>query len=567
MTGTHHTHNSSRPERGPLLLFFAALAALAVPCAALIFTERLPLSTRLCGFMLPVAAYWLLLSLSRNIGRTVWLMFFFIFLSAFQLVLLYLFGNGPIAVDMFLNIITTNPGEVSELLGNLFPAIATVVVLYIPLLTAATVAARRKALLDGAFAMRQRRMAAAALAAATAVTAGTAAATPSFCLKADIFPLNACYNLALAVQRAYATAHYAETSAAFSFGARPTHDAGEREIYVLVVGETARACNFGLYGYGRNTTPRLARTAGLTAFGQALTQSNTTHKSVPMLLSAVSAADYDSIYRRKSIITAFKEAGFRTVFLSNQNRNHSFIDFFGSEADRCVFIKDDAPEGANVMDSRLLGYASGEIERSRGKLFIVLHTYGSHFTYNERYGAAGAHFRPDTDMSARRDNRASLINAYDNTVRQTDSLLAALTGMLAGSGASAAMIYTSDHGEDIFDDGMSFLHASPIPTYYQLHVPLLVWTSEEYAARHPETIKALAANSRKPVATSASVFHSMLDMAGIATPCRADSLSFAGKGYRPGAWQYLNDRNEQRLLSDIALTANDIRLLREKGMW
>lgn len=567
MTGYHHTDTDSKRGRMPRILFFATLTALAVPCAALIATERLPLATRLCGFLLPVPLYWLLLALGRNIGRTVWLMFFFIFLSAFQIVLLFLFGNGPIAVDMFLNIMTTNPGEVSELLGNLLPAIATVVALYVPLLVAATVAVRRKAMLDSGFAARQRRMAGVALAAGVAVTVATDMTTPSFRLKTDIFPLNACYNLVMAVDRAYATAHYDDTSAGFRFGARSVHAAGEREIYVLVVGETARACNFGLFGYGRNTTPRLARTAGLTAFGRALTQSNTTHKSVPMLLSAVSATDYDSIYRRKSIITAFKEAGFRTVFLSNQKRNHSFIDFFGSEADRCVFIKDDAPEGSNVMDGELLGYVKKEIDGGSGKLFIVLHTYGSHFRYNERYPAGGSHFRPDNDMSALRDNRENLVNAYDNTVRQTDGMLADLIALLDDSGAAAAMVYTSDHGEDIFDDGISFLHASPIPTYWQLHVPLLVWTSPEYSAARPETARALAANSRRPVATSASVFHSMLDMAGIATPFLTDSMSFANKKYVPAEPLYLNDHNEARRLADIALTEGDITLLKKKGLW
>ena len=68
---------------------------------------------------------------------------------------------------------------------------------------------------------------------------------------------------------------------------------------------------------------------GVVTFTDVLTQSNTTHKSVPMLLSAASAEDYDCLYRQKGIITAFKEAGFHTAFFSNQLPNHSFIVFFG----------------------------------------------------------------------------------------------------------------------------------------------------------------------------------------------------------------------------------------------
>ena len=133
-------------------------------------------------------------------------------------------------------------------------------------------------------------------------------------VKIEMYPANVCYNLVLAAERAGETAGYAETSRDFTFNASAAHDENSREVYVLVIGETARACNFGLYGYERNTTPLLDKMEGLVTFTDVLTQSNTTHKSVPMLLSAASAEDYDCLYRQKGIITAFKEAGFHTAF-------------------------------------------------------------------------------------------------------------------------------------------------------------------------------------------------------------------------------------------------------------
>ena len=55
----------------------------------------------------------------RRSGVMIWLAFPFIFFCAFQIVLLYLFGNSIIATDMFTNLLTTNPGEAGELLGKL----------------------------------------------------------------------------------------------------------------------------------------------------------------------------------------------------------------------------------------------------------------------------------------------------------------------------------------------------------------------------------------------------------------------------------------------------------------
>ena len=117
-------------------------------------------------------------------------------------------------------------------------------------------------------------------------------------------------NIYLAGERTYQTNHYAETSKGFSFKAKKETAYDGREIYVMVVGETARACEFSIYGYNRPTTPLMQRERGLVAFSNVMSQSNTTHKSVPMLLSAASATDYDRIYREKGIIEAFKEAGF-----------------------------------------------------------------------------------------------------------------------------------------------------------------------------------------------------------------------------------------------------------------
>lgn len=126
--------------------------------------------------------------------------------------------------------------------------------------------------------------------------------------------MNVCYNVGLAFQRTALTQNYHYTSKDFTFHAQATHPEEKKEVYVMVVGETSRALNWQLYGYERETNPLLVQQSGLVAFPKVLTESNTTHKSVPMLLSDVTACSYDSIYHRKGIITAFKEAGFRTAF-------------------------------------------------------------------------------------------------------------------------------------------------------------------------------------------------------------------------------------------------------------
>lgn len=551
----------------PRQLFFLFIIVLAIPNVALFFTEQMPLLVRICNIILPVSVYWMVMTLSRKPGKIIWILFPFVFFAAFQLVLLYLFGQSIIAVDMFLNLLTTNSGEAMELLDNLLPAVIGVFVVYLPTLALGIVSITGNKKLDQYFIYRQRRYARMTMGVGVILTALCYADHEDYALKLDMYPVNVCYNLTLAIERAGETAGYQESSKEFTFGAQATHDKDEAEIYVLVVGETARACNFGLYGYERNTTPLLDKTEGLVAFTDVLTQSNTTHKSVPMLLSGASAENYNRIYREKGIITAFKEAGFHTAFFSNQRPNHSFIDFFGMEADEWKFIKEDAPEETNISDDELLKLVDKQLNDGHRKLFIVLHMYGSHFNYKERYPSDMAVFRPDSLTDAKYENREYLLNAYDNTICYTDGFLASLIEMLQRTNASSAMLYTSDHGEDIFDDDRHlFLHASPVPSYYQIHVPFLIWMSDNYRKNYPDLFKNAEINRQKNISSSASFFQTMLELGGIDTPSRNDSLSVINASYTEKNRVYLNDHNEARSLNDIGMREEDFTMLQMKGI-
>lgn len=549
-------------------LFYLFLIILVVPNIVLCFTEPMPVIAKVCNILLPFACYYLVMTLSRNCGKIFWILFPFIFFGAFQIVLLYLFGQSIIAVDMFLNLVTTNSSEALELLDNLIPAIVIVVVLYVPALVLAMISIVRKRLLSEAFIRRERRRACVALVIGVASLGAAYLMDKRYELKSDLYPANVCYNIGLAFHRTALTQSYKETSQDFTFHARATHPSDKREIYVMVVGETSRALNWSLYGYQRDTNPQLSKVQGLTAFCHVLTESNTTHKSVPMLLSPVNACNFDSIYHQKGIITAFKEAGYQTAFFSNQRYNHSFIDFFGMEAHTYDFIKEDSLDSSyNPSDDELLKLVATELAKGVSKQFIVLHTYGSHFNYRERYPTNFASFIPDFPVDAEVKYKDNLVNAYDNSIRYTDDFLARLIGMLQEQQADAAMLYTSDHGEDIFDDTRHlFLHASPVPSYYQIHVPFLVWMSDSYREAYPSLLKAAQANKQKNISSSVSFFQTMLELGGVETPYWNDSLSVTNTLFTEKSRVYLNDHNEARTLDDIGMREEDFEMLQKRGI-
>ncbi len=539
-------------------LFIYTVVAITVPNLSLAFTNSIPLSANMISVVLPLSFYVWLMSLSRKTGRLVWLLFPLIFFAAFQMVLIYLYGGGVIAVDMFLNLATTNPDEAMELLDNLIPAVAGVLVLYIPLLVLAAWQWARHTSLEAAF---QRRMRRAALRTGGVMLLASVLLYVVFPrgrerqgrfeyhVENEVYPVNVFYNLALALHESWLSAHYQERVAHFRFGAMPTHNADSTEVYVLVVGETARSSNFQLYGYARPTNPQLSRESRLMVFRNVRSQSNTTHKSVPMLLTAATADDHSRLYHEKGILAAFGEAGFHTAFFSNQLRNHSYIDFLGEEANDACFIREKQPS-RRPDDEQLLPYVAQELDQHHRKLFIVLHMYGSHFNYRDRYSRANARFLPDEPTEAKAENRPQLLNAYDNTILHTDRILARLIGMLRARHCISAVLYTSDHGENIFDDSRHlFLHASPRPSEYDTDVPLLVWTSEQFGRQYPQVVNAMRSNLRKGAESNASVFPTMLSIAGIRAKACADSLSLTNRTYHLGTRYYLDDHNHAVPLS------------------
>ncbi|MDY3848898.1 MAG: sulfatase-like hydrolase/transferase [Prevotella sp.] len=525
------------------VLFWLTVATLIVPNIVLDVTEGMSLMACLTNIVLPMGVYMLLLTSLKRMGKMVWALFPVIFFSAFQLVLIYLYGEGLLSVDMLLNAVTTNFGEATELLDGIAPSVAIVCILYLPILAWASIDLwKRRDILEHK--ARFRRTGMAVTMAGCMLLGATYFLDCQYDILDHLFPVNVFNNLRIAIQRSYISANYQESVKGFCHHARPSHPKDSAEVYIMVIGETARSDNFQLYGYRRETNPRLSRLKGLTVFKDAMTQSNTTHKSVPMLLTSATANDYDVLYREKGIIAAFREAGFHTTFLSNQLPNHSFIDFLGEEADECLFVKKIASPGSNISDYDLLSHVKTVLAKKRKKEFIALHTYGSHFSYKDRYPRSMAHFTPDQASEAKYANRRELVNAYDNTIRFTDSFLDSLTTILIHQRVQSAWIYTSDHGENLYDDSQRrFLHSSPNPSLYELRIPFMVWTSQEYAASWPSVVKALAANSRKPVENSVSTYHTMLHLAGVTTDNFNPAASLASKSFTPAMRVYINDHN------------------------
>ncbi len=546
-------------------MYFYFIVSLVLPNILLAITEDFTPIERCANILFPLGLYMLIVSISRKLGRTIWILLPLIIMGAMQIVLLNLYGRSIIAVDMLLNLTSTNSGEAGELLVNLWPVVLLVCVLYLPALIVGVVMMMREIELPRRITFHGRITAYCMIGAGVICLVLCFATDRSYAMHKDLYPVNVAYNISLATKHTEKLKKRDELSQDFIFNGMEMHPDSLKEIYVLVVGETSRADHWQLNGYERPTTPKLSKRNDIFSFPKAMSESNTTHKSVPLILSHLNSSNYgDSIYMVKSIISLFREAGFKTAFISNQQRNRSFIDFFGEEADTTIFLKNKALAKDNTgSDLDLIKVFNNVIAPDIQKQLIVLHCYGSHFSYKDRYPDKFRRFTPDDYKEANVREKEKLVNAYDNTICVTDEILASIIETIENIAPDmGALVYTSDHGEDLYDDNRKlFLHASPCPSFYQLRVPFLIWLSPGYIAVRPQVALALHNNLNKRISSSRSFFDTATCLAGIQTTKSNCPDNVASIGYEEPERLYLDDHNKSVRMTESGFQRQDIEQL------
>ena len=302
---------------------------------------------------------------------------------------------------------------------------------------------------------------------------------------------------------------------------------GEAPLLVLlVIGESLRVDHLGLNGYARNTTPGLAALGPeLLCFRDAVSVANWTGMAVPTMVSHPVGA------KRASIVQTFHEAGFSTAWLSNHEP-----DAISSKADVAEHATGTQDYHLRT-DAMLLPLLDSFLHQAGPRQFAVLHTFGSHIAYDERYGADSRVFRPtmsDLGIGAPRvQDKAATVNSYDNTVVETDKLLVRVIDMLRKEQRPAVMLFASDHGENLFDDERGlFMHTQSPPTRYDLRVPVFAWMNAAYRQRFPERAAGLHANLASPISHN-DVFPTLLDLGSVAWRGEAPGASFAGRDFKP----------------------------------
>ncbi len=298
-------------------------------------------------------------------------------------------------------------------------------------------------------------------------------------------------------------------------------------LSILVIGETARAQNFSLDGYGRNTNPELAK-RNIINFSDVDSCGTATAVSMPCMISKFDRDSYSYFngVSNENLVDVLSHAGFHVEWWDNNTGDKGLADRITvrnfTHTDNAEFCA-----SGECTDGIYRQYLEEAIANIKSDTVLVLHQIGSHGpTYYLRYPDEFEKFQPACRTAEFKNcTEEEIVNSYDNTILYTDHFLADIIDLLAEQDQlDTNLFYASDHGESLGEGGL-FLHGAPylFAPEFQTKVPMLAWMSPGYKTRFGIDQTCVEAGASRNY-SHANLFHSVLGMLDIRTKERNPDL-------------------------------------------
>ena len=322
---------------------------------------------------------------------------------------------------------------------------------------------------------------------------------------------------------------------------------------IIVIGESASRSHHSLYGYPLQTTPELdAMRDSLCVFEDVIGSSTSTSGNMERILSFKKddATNGDGL-NYPLLVDFFNEVGYKSFWLSNQERtgqlsnqsgvmtmNASVINYVGADnsEDRLSF----------KYDGVLIPEYQKALKDTAAFKIIFLHLLGSHTEYSERYPPEFKMFDFEDEQKTfpekiLDDQMARRRADYDNSIIYTDHLLGTVALGVASLSKPSIMIYVSDHGENVYDEGGISGRSARF-----VCVPFIIYANNAYRKLNPQLIEDMTSSVNKPF-SSANMIHMLLTLTGSKYSYYNPTLDVLSPNYiiRPRyvdeiAWMYDN---------------------------
>lgn len=288
-------------------------------------------------------------------------------------------------------------------------------------------------------------------------------------------------------------------------------------LIIFIVGETARAANFGFDGYERDTTePLNLYRANIVNYTNAWSCGTSTAVSVPCMFSKDSRNNYDngSLEYTENVLDILHKNSYDVLWLDNNSDCKSTCD----RVEQIIFCKENHDK---CNDFVMFPALEERLQKNRQNTAIFLHQIGSHGPkYYLRYTPEFARFQPECKTEKLNEcDLTEVRNTYDNTILFTSHIVAQTieTAKKYADKYNTLVFYVSDHGESLGEHGF-YLHSAPyvIAPDEQKHIPFLIWASDETYSVLGIDKECLQKNA-SAIISHDNIFHTLLGLSGIKT--------------------------------------------------
>lgn len=289
---------------------------------------------------------------------------------------------------------------------------------------------------------------------------------------------------------------------------------------IVVIGESASRTHWSMYGYPLPTNPKLdAMRDSIFIFSDVISSSKATSGNMERILSfKEDDMTYNDGLEYPLLVDFFKEAGYKTFWLSNQERVGSVSNTSGvmvMNADVIEYVGADNSEDAICIkyDEVLIPYFEKALKDNAENKIIFLHLIGSHSEFKNRYPSTFNFFNNKNELDAfhydwLNDRMAQRRAEYDNSLRYTDSILAKIIEKTSDICSPALFIYFSDHGENVYDEG-AFTGRDDSSVL----IPFIIYANLPYRSQNALIMDRIDQSKSLPF-SSANVIHLLLSLTG-----------------------------------------------------
>lgn len=307
---------------------------------------------------------------------------------------------------------------------------------------------------------------------------------------------------------------------------------------VLVIGESTNGQRMSLYGYHRNTSPRLSALKNeLLIFNHVFAPRPYTIETLEQVLSFADQQNPDLYLKQPSLIDMMKQAGYQTWWISNQQtqtQRNTMLTTFSSQTDEQIYLNNNRSQNSAQYDEVVFKPFEKLLNNSESKKFIIIHLLGTHRAYHYRYPESYQFFnnRMGQPYWIRKKRHSREYNDYDNAVLYNDFVVASLIQKLKKSKDNGFLVYFSDHGEEVYDYPHRLFAGrnEASPTYAMYTVPFFIWRSDSW--KKSNTLTATEEMSQRPYSLSDFIY-TWADLAGIHFKGFDSSRSIVNRNFSP----------------------------------